>query len=76
VILLGVQLRLGDEHGEVAVLDAHLLDAPVEELGDRLPQAERPRAQDVAARDVVKLDHLTLVDHLMREAIISLLRIT
>ena len=49
MVLLGVEPLLGDKQREARVLHAHLLDLAVEELGDPLPDAERRRAQDVAA---------------------------
>ena len=64
--LLLLQGGLRDEHGEVAVLHAQLLDAPVEELLDGLPDGVGPGPQHVAAADVVVLDHLRFGDHLDR----------
>mmetsp|Transcript_19844 Transcript_19844/g.45749 ORF Transcript_19844/g.45749 Transcript_19844/m.45749 type:complete len:235 (+) Transcript_19844:1440-2144(+) len=65
VLLLCLQLALRDEHGEVAVLHAERLDLAVEEIADRVPDRVRPGPEDVAARDVVELDHLRLDDDLL-----------
>ena len=49
MILLRVQRLLGDEDGEVGVLDAHCFDLAVEPGLDVLPDAVCPGPQDVAA---------------------------
>jgi len=56
---------LRHEEREVAVADAQSLDLLVEEVVDRLPDVVGPRPQDVAAADVVVLDHFRLGDHLL-----------
>mmetsp|Transcript_12635 Transcript_12635/g.46666 ORF Transcript_12635/g.46666 Transcript_12635/m.46666 type:complete len:337 (+) Transcript_12635:2355-3365(+) len=65
VILLGLEGRLGHEHGELSVLHAELFDPVVEPAVDELPDLERPGAQDVAAADVTILDHLRLLDDIL-----------
>lgn len=62
--LLFLQGSLRDKHGEVAVLHTQLLDLPVKEFFDGIPDRIRPRPQHVTATDVVILDHLSLGDHL------------
>ena len=64
VILLSFKSVCRDEHREVAVLKAEFLDLGVKPVWDALPDAERPRPQDVAATDVVILNHLRLRYHL------------
>ena len=64
VALLGAQGLLADEHREVGVFDPQPLDVSVELLLDLLPDRVGPRAQDVAARDVVVLDQVALGDDL------------
>ncbi|KAI3476391.1 hypothetical protein L1887_62043 [Cichorium endivia] len=64
VVLLALEHVCGDEHGEVAVLDADLLDLCVEEVLDGLPDKVGPGLEDVAARDVVVVEHVTLAQHL------------
>ena len=58
VVLLGLERLLRDKHREVAALDPDRLDLLVEELLDLLPDAKRPRLEDVAPRDVVVVDHV------------------
>lgn len=64
MVLLLVQRRLGDEHGEVAVLDALFLEERVSEGGDRLPDIEGLRTQNVAARYIVVFNEFGLSDNL------------
>ena len=65
VVLLTLEHLGGDEHGEVRVLDAELLDVRVEPALDDLPDAVRPWLEDVAARDVVVVDHVRLGENLI-----------
>ena len=58
--LLPFQSSLGHEHGKVAVLDPHLLDLPVEEVDNGLPNFVRPRTEDVATAHIVVLNHFGL----------------
>jgi len=58
VVLLRVQPVLRDEQREVRVLDPGLFDLRIEPRLDRLPDRKGPRAEDVAAADVVVGDHL------------------
>lgn len=58
MVLLRVQPVLRDEQREVSVLDPGLFDLRIEPGLDRLPDGERPGAQDVAAADVVVRNHL------------------
>lgn len=53
VVLLLLEPRGGDEHREVGVLDAKLLDLGVEPSLDLFPDGVRLGAENVAARDVV-----------------------
>lgn len=69
VRLFAFESRLGDEHGEVAVFDAQLLDLPVEERLNGLPDRVGPGAQYVATRHVVVLDHFTFRNHLNNRVI-------
>lgn len=62
--LLFLQGSLRDKHGEVAVLHTQLLDLPVKEFFDGIPDSIRPGPQHVTATDVVILDHLGLGDDL------------
>mmetsp|Transcript_86091 Transcript_86091/g.251888 ORF Transcript_86091/g.251888 Transcript_86091/m.251888 type:complete len:430 (+) Transcript_86091:1041-2330(+) len=65
VVRLLLHVALGDEHGEVAVLDAELLDLAVEPALHQLPDPVGPRAQDEAALHGVLLDELRLLQHLL-----------
>lgn len=49
---------LRHKYGEVSVLDAELPELGAEEVPDAVPDAVRPRPQDVAAGDVVVVYHL------------------
>lgn len=64
VRLFLLQGSLGDKHGEVAVLYAQLLNFPVKEVFNCLPDGVGPRPQHVAAAHIVILDHLCLGDDL------------
>lgn len=55
---------LRNEHGEVAVLHTQLLNFPVKELFDRLPDGVGPGPQHIAAADIIVLDHLCFGDDL------------
>lgn len=52
------QRPLGHKHREVRVLDAEFLDGLVEERLNLLPDGVRPGAQNVAAGNVIVLNHL------------------
>mmetsp|Transcript_7354 Transcript_7354/g.13573 ORF Transcript_7354/g.13573 Transcript_7354/m.13573 type:complete len:268 (-) Transcript_7354:128-931(-) len=60
VVLLLVQDILGDEHGEVAVVNAKQLDLGIKPLVDMIPDVVGPGPKNVAAGDLVITNHLTL----------------
>ena len=65
MILLLAKSSLRDEHGEVAVLHSILLEAGVEETLNTFPNEVGEWPEDVASRDFVILDHLTLCNDLL-----------
>ena len=64
VVLLLIKRLLSHKHGEVAVLHTDLLEKRVCVGRDLLPDEERVRAQDVAARYVVVFNEVGLGDDL------------
>ena len=64
MVLLFFEGSLGDEHWEVAVLNIKFFDLGVEEPLDFLPDVERSWSQDVASRDVIVVNQISLGDDL------------
>ena len=64
--LLIPQRPLRDEHWEVAVFDAQLLDLRVHKRLDCLPNSEGPGTKHIAAGDVVVLDETRLFNDLKK----------
>lgn len=60
VVGLLLHVALGDEHGEVAILNPHLLNLGVEPPLDELPNPVGPWPQNEATLDRILLDQLRL----------------
>ena len=86
MVLLLLETRVRDEHREVTVLHAELLDLVVEPVYgkprclvshcprhtlDRLPDGVRPRSQNVTTRDVVVVEHLSLDQDLTSAPVVA-----
>ena len=65
VFLLLVEGFLSDKDWEVAILHANLLESHIHESLDLLPDIEGEGSEDVAAGDVIVLDHVGLGDDLL-----------
>lgn len=65
--LFFLQGSLRDEHGEVAVLHTQFLNLKVKEVFNGFPDGERPGPQDIAAADIIILNHLCFSDDLGEE---------
>ena len=63
--LLSLESSLGDEDWEVAVLDAEFLDFAIEKVLDLFPDEVGRWTENVASRDVVVLNQLSLGDDLV-----------
>mmetsp|Transcript_91169 Transcript_91169/g.162325 ORF Transcript_91169/g.162325 Transcript_91169/m.162325 type:complete len:631 (+) Transcript_91169:152-2044(+) len=64
VVAFFLHVALGDEHGEVAVFDLHLLDLCIKPALDLLPELVCPRPQDEAALHRILFDELRFHDDL------------
>ena len=64
VVLLFLEDLGRDEHGEVAVLDSHLLDLSIEPALDCLPDGVGPRLEDVTSGNIVVVEHISLDEDL------------
>jgi hypothetical protein len=65
VIFFFAQSSLGDEHWEIAIRNAILLEAGVKETLNVLPNEVSERSEDIASGDFVILDHFTLGNDLL-----------
>lgn len=59
-----LQRWMRDKHWEVTILNSQLLDFPVKEFLDALPDWVGPRAQDVTATHIIIFDQLRFCDNL------------
>lgn len=65
MVLLFGECSLGNEHWEITVGDAILLEAGIQETLNLLPNEVSEGSQNVTSRDLVVFDQLTLGDDLL-----------